>query len=221
MNLATQTILLYLMAAALFSLGVWMLGRYQRSPAVLYYAFFLFGLTGIAAIQSTLFLGTTADQALMLSRIGYAFGALTFAMLLMFSFYYPIPNANLPRQIELIWAVPVAFFLPFVFNPTFLASVSVLSSGTKELPGPSFWIFPAFVASYVIWTLINLVKKLQHVKGREQQTTRVFIWALSVTSVVGLVFDVLLPSLGWPRIPVGIYSSSVLFGLSAYIVTRR
>lgn len=221
-DIRLHTYFLYPLSAALLVLAVWMLKRYQPSLRIQYYAGFLTGLSGIAAIQATIFFPLSTAAIITLTRFGFLAGVVTFTMLLMFSWYYPIPSASLPKQSFLFWVVPFAFFVPFVlFNPDFVRSVEVASAGTRELYGPSFYVFPAFVAAYVLLALRNLGSKLQFVSGREQRDTRLFIWALIVATLSGFIFDVILPATGRPRVPIGIYSTAVVFGLSAYIVAKK
>lgn len=217
-----QVYILALLAACLLGLAMWIISRYQSSPSILYYAGFLFGLATIAATQAALSVDLPVDQATLLTRLGYLGGVWTFSMLLMFSWYYPVPNRHLPKQANLLWIVPIVFFVPFALSSSsFIQYAQTTTSGLLEHHGQLFLVFPLFVLAYVIAALRNLIAKLGYVRVKQRNDTQTFIWVLIVATLAGLIFDVLLPATGRMRIPIGIYSSAVLFGLSTYIVAKR
>lgn len=218
----SQPIILLFLSAALLSLAVWMLRRYQRSLSITYYSLFLLALAGIAATNGWLLSNWAGPTPLRLTQVGYFFGVLTFSMLAMFSLYYPIPSTRIPKRPELFWIVPVVFFLPFIFlSSIFISSVTVGVGSTHEIYGSGFWIFPVFVIAYLVWSLVNFARKLRLAQGREQQATLTMIWAVSLASISGSVFDVIIPATGRPHMPIGIYSSAVLFGLSVFFIARK
>lgn len=217
-------IALFLLALALTALAVWMLRRYQPGASIRYYAAFLLGLALIAMLHGmiSLFIDGPVELLTMFDKFGYVSGVFTFSMLLLFSFHYPIPSAATPQRSELLWIVPLAFFIPYLlFSDMAIKSVMAVNGGLRESYGPGFFIFPAFVLVYVAWAIINLINKLGFTVGRELQNTRLFILVLICSAIVGFVFDVLYPFLGSVRYPAGVYAGGALFGLSVFIVTRK
>jgi hypothetical protein len=140
----------------------------------------------------------------------------------MLSWYYPIPSASIPKQTILFWLIPLIFFIPYIlFNPSFIHGVERVGTALKESYGPAYFVFPLFVLGYVTWSLKNLISKLKFVEGRQLRDTRLFIWAFILAVLSGLVFDVMVPATGRPRVPIGIYSSVIIYGLSAYIMAKK
>ncbi|MBI2984616.1 MAG: hypothetical protein HYY50_03255 [Candidatus Kerfeldbacteria bacterium] len=220
MNLWTIT--LFILAASLLSLSGWMVQRYQRSPSITYYAGFLSALSAIAIIQGSLFLNLESPVVLFLTRLGYLAGAATFSFLLLFTWYFPIPSQRIPKNDRWYLLLPIVFFLPLVlFNPSFIRNVVLADGFWHEIHGPLFWVFPIFVSVYVVWSLANLVTKFRYVQSPQWGSIKVFMVALIAAVLSGLIFDVLIPVTGRPRIPIGIYSASLLFGFSTYIVAKK
>lgn len=217
-------ILLILLSLSLLGLAIWLIKRYQPSSLTRYYVGFLFGLATIAGVHGLIFLSINGPVELLtlLDKFGYLGGVITFSMLLQFSFYYPIPSAKIPNRSELLWIVPLVFFIPyFLLSEIAIQQAMELNGGVKEIYGPGFFIFPLFVITYVIWTIINLVKKIKITQGPEQRNTRLFIIVLILATLAGVIFDVVIPALGNTRQPIGIYTSGILFGLSVFIITRK
>ncbi len=212
--------LLSFLALLLLGLSLWLLTRYQASAGIRYYAGFLFGLAVLAAVSGLIYV-VPAAVLLVVTRIGYIAGAWTFSMLLLFSWYFPTPSASTPRQANMFWVVPLAFFIPLaLWSPDFISGVALWGSGSVESHGHLFFLLPIFIGFCVVWAFKNLVQKITG--DRKARTDLVtFSWVLIVTTVLGVVFDIILPATGRPRIPIGIYSSAVLFGLSTYIIARK
>lgn len=221
MYIPLSSTILFLLAAALLTLSAYILFNYQRSQSIRYYAGFLLGLAIIAIAQAKLPLTENSATLLTITRVGYFGGVVTFTMLLMFSFFFPVPNKKSAVQQNLLWIIPLTFFVPVVFlSNTFLSSVTENAKGIQENQGTLFFLFPILIILYVFWTLKNLITKRGLTQGLSQPVG-IFIWVLLIATTLGLIFDVLLPALGQPRLGIGIYSAIVLFGLSTYIVVKR
>lgn len=143
-------------------------------------------------------------------------------MLLMFSWHYPIPSRNIPANSHLFWIVPLAFFLPYILlTDVFIPGIRILNGYPTEVHGPGYWVFPVFVLVYFVWFVVNFATKLKYVHGTLYQDTLAFMWLLILSAAAGVLFDVVLPALGSPRIPLGIYSAIPIVGLSTYIVLKK
>lgn len=220
-GLPITSIVLYTLASGMLVLATTMFVQYQRSESIRYYFGFLLGLSVIAFAQASLPILDKESSLLLVTRIGYFGGIVTFTMLLMFSLYFPVPTATRVRIPALLWVVPIAFFTPLILlSNSFVSSVTLVSPWTKEVYGPAFFLFPGLVIVYVIWSIHNLFLKRELTQGTSRPTG-LLLWTLLGSMSLGLVFDVLLPAIGQTRIPVGIFSAIVLFGLSTFIVLKK
>lgn len=213
--------ILSVLAAADICLALWMFARYIRTAAILYYAAFLLSL-GCIAVISALTLTTWSDNHLLiLDRLGYIFGAMTFTMLLFFSFYYPVSSKLVSGNTRLMWIIPLAFFVPFIFIPAFIPAVSRGASFLVEEHGPLYFIFPLYVVTLFIWSMYNLVRKLKTGLGINK-SVRIFIYALLLTALIGVVNDVILRPIGKTPVPyLGDESSSLIFALTVGIILKK
>lgn len=212
--------LLSTLALLLVGLSLWLLTRYQSAPAIRYYAGFLFGLAILATVSGLLYISPDT-MTVTLTRVGYIAGIWTFSMLLVFSWFFPSPSPSTPTQSNLFWLLPLAFFIPLIlWSPDFVVGAAVSGSGTIENHGSLFILFPIFVMIYVVWSFVNLLQKITGAKSARADLVT-FSWVLMVATVLGVIFDVILPASGHSRIPVGIYSSSILFALTTSIVARK
>lgn len=204
---------------SILGLGVWVKKSYQSSQGIQYYSFLLFALGNMATISGLTFLQFSAETMLWLVRLGYFFGMVTFCMLLMFSFFFPIPNRRISPHITFVWVLPICILGTLIFSsPLFIQSVDSLLAETR---GSLYWAFPLFIVLSMILTLRNLFRKRSIVQGKDKFSLHFFSVILVITSLVGLIFDVLLPSLGVPRLYIGIYSSVALVIISSYIIFRK
>lgn len=220
--LSTHFYFLSALAVALLALAIWIYYRYQKGPSILYLCGFLLGLSLIAAVSSMIFLPLSETSLLLLARLGYVAGVLTFSMLLMFSWYFPIPSAKIPRNDILWWVIPLSFFVPYaLLSPVLIQAVEVTDRGLQELPGSGYWVFPVFVIAYYVLALKNFFQKFRYTSGKEQKNLRVFVIALIIAAFAGTVFDVIIPAITGTRVQIGIYTAGALFGISAYIVMKK
>lgn len=221
-NISLHVYFLGFISLALLSLAIWIFVRYQKTNSILYLCGFLLGLSLIAGISALVFLPLSTESITLLTRAGYLGGVLTFSMLLMFSWYFPTLSRSIPKRDHLFWIVPLSFFPPYILlNPSFLVSAEHTPTGTQETTGNGYWVFLTFVIVYFLPTLRNLFRKLPSVSGKEQRDLKLFTWALVVAAMLGVIFDVIIPATGRPRVPIGVYSSTLLLGIASYIVMKK
>lgn len=215
--------ILLLIAAVLIWLSLRLFSKYQKTPAITYLGFLFLALAVLATITGTIGISTNDGNVLILTRLGYLFGVLVFSMMLMTSWYFPVPSANFPRRTELFWIVPVAFFLPLtVLSNSLIQGIERFNGNIKEVAGPAFFLFPLLVAVYFILSLINLIKKLSSVQGEQRKHLQLIIAGLCLGAGSAVIFDAVLPFFGFPaRHFVSIELASVFIGSSVFIVTRK
>lgn len=222
MNISIHLYILSVTGLALLGLGIWIRHGYQNSLAIHYYSAFLFSLAAMAIISGLAFFPFSPSSMLWVDRFGYFFGLVTFCMLLMFSFYFPIPNKNISERIRLIYIVPIAVLGTLILtSQLFLQDVSGSGISLTEHRGSLYWLFPVFIMLSMIFTLTNFFRKNSLVQGKASSDLRMITIMLIVASLLGLIFDVLWPALGGPRLFIGVYSTALLFAISTYIVYRK
>lgn len=223
MNPTPHVYILFTLAAILVVLALWMLAKYQRSPSIIFYSTMFLGLAGLAVITALILLSADDGLVLFLSRLGYVFGVVVFSMMLMFSWHYPIPSARIPRQADFFWALPLAFFLPLtLFSSAVVIGIERFAGTVREVAGPGFFVFPFLIGVYLIWTIANLVSKIKMTAGEQRKNLQFVTLALLLGAGSAVIFDAVLPYLGWPvKHYVSIETSSALIGLTAYIVIKK
>lgn len=207
---------------ALLGLGTWIRTRYQSSQAIIYHSLFLSSLGVIAIVSGLTYVQLPAERMVWIFRLGYFSGLVTYCMLLMFSFFYPIPNQRISSRLGLLWILPMCILGTLILtSPLFLQGLDQVSNGWTEIQGALYWLFPLFVLMALVWTLTNFFRKKSMVQGKDKSSLQIFTAVLIIASVLGLIFDVLLPAFGGTRLHIGVYAASVLFAVSSYIVLRK
>lgn len=215
--------ILLAIALVLMSLALRLFLKYQRTPSIAYFATMFLGLAALAIITTIVITSQNDGTVLLATRLGYFAGVLVFSMMLMFSWYYPAPSKNIPRHQELFWIVPLVFFLPFILMSSMaVQGIERVNSVVREVAGPGFFVFPLFVLIFIAWSLGNLVTKLRTTQVDQQRNVRLVILGFTLGAGASLLFDAILPLFGHPpRHYVSVELSSVLIGVTAYIVTRK
>ncbi len=215
--------ILLLIAAVLVWLSSRLFLKYQKAPAITYLSFLFLALAVLATITGIIGISTNDGNVLVLTRLGYLFGVAVFSMMLMTSWYFPVPSPNLLRRTELFWIVPVAFFLPLtVLSSSLVQGIERFNGNVKEVAGPAFFLFPLLVAVYFILSLVNLIKKLGTVQGEQRKHLQLIIAGLCLGAGSAVIFDGVLPFFNFPaRHYVSIELASVFIGSSVFIMTRK
>lgn len=220
--MSPHAIFLGIISLLMFGGSLWIFFTYQRSASILAYCGLLLGLSLVAAASALTTIEFSNRSLLMITRFGYLTGVLAFSMVLVFSWYYPVVSPKIPQHVVLFWTIPIAFFLPYIlFNPNFVQGVEFEGSRTRESMGSGFWVFPAFVIAYAIGAVKNLIEKIRITQGTRQLAASAFLIILSVSIILGVFFDVVLPALGYARTFFGVESSMIFFALSIYIVLKK
>lgn len=219
---AMHTYALLGIALALVVLAGRLFLKYQKTPSIQYYASMFLGLAFLAAITAAIPLTADDGLALFLTRLGYLVGVGVFSMMLLFSWYYPVPM-SMPKKPELFWIIPMVFFFPFALMSDMLVQgVERTERGIGEVAGPGFLVFIVVIAASFVWSLVNLGLKLRFVAGAQRRNTIFVLLGLVLGAGSSVIFDGLLPLFGHPvRHYVSVELSSVLIGCTAYIATRK
>jgi hypothetical protein len=205
-------------------LAIWTFRTYERSEAIRYFCGFLLGMSLIAALNGAMLIPGTESSWLTITRVGYVAGVFTFTMFSLFALAYLGPMARPKIGRAFIWALPLAFFAPYVFlNNEFVRSVDKVDGLPKETIGTQYWPFLVVVFCLVLWSVLLLVKKLRMSVGEMRKNTAMLLTAFILSAGVGgLALDVILPAFDIRYAHyIGIETSVLLAGLTAFIVGKR
>lgn len=217
-----HTFFLFSLSVLLLVLSLWILLRYSRTSAILSFCGFLLGLAFVAAVSAFSTIHYSDATLLGISKFGYVSTVFTATMLFIFSWHYPLVSRGVPRHLHLYWLLPLAFFTPIIiFSSEFIRSVRFTDGKLLEIIGIWYWTFPVFVIVSVGYAIRNFFLKFRVTNGIEQRNARYFLIVLIVSTVLAIIFDVVLPALGFERTYLGIESSAILFLISTYIVIKK
>ncbi len=185
-------------AVAIFSLGVFVLGRGRRDPIRVTFSVFLFSVVALDLNIYAVRLATGRALAEALGRLSFAVGGLNCGALWAFTQVFPRPRK------EKLWRRRVAFSYG-VGCAAFLVGLSpwlqreVLPSGGQFKPVLGWGMLPwgILVVLSMGAGLVNLVKDyLVLSKGYLRNQVLYTFVAFSVLALPGVVFNIVLPSLG-------------------------
>lgn len=212
---------LILIALAELSLGLFLIFRYQRSPAQMWYGFFCLAISLYVMANG---LGYLRDNFYIAERIGWMGAILTSIFILPFSFSFPLPRKRLSELLLLVvW--PIVIFVPAILATDILLNDSGIINyreGYQTSQGPYFFALVGLFGVYWLWALINLFWRRSRVDGVHRQQLNMILLGISASLAVSVTTDIIIPLVSKSTIGyVGSLFSAVWLGFTAYIVLRK
>lgn len=202
-------------------LGFWFLTKYQKNQATMWYGLFAWAIALYVGANG---LGYLINNFYIAERFGWIGGIMTAALILPFSFSFPLPLRPV-RELAILAIWPAAVFIPgFWLTDIFITNQGLIDyrGGYQTLVGQYFWFALTFFAIYWLWALVNLFRAMQRSEGRPQWQLRTILIGLVVSLLFSVAFDIILPlvtssTFGY----VGSLFSSIWVGMTAYILVKK
>ncbi|MEK7637601.1 MAG: histidine kinase N-terminal 7TM domain-containing protein [Patescibacteria group bacterium] len=213
--------ILILISLAELVLGIFLISRYQRSQAKIWYGLFCIA---IAIYVGGNGLGYLRNNLYIAERVGWVGGILTAIFILPFSFTFPLPR----KRFSELW--PLVIWPAIIFVPAILATNILLNNngeisyrlGYSTLKGPYFWAMLGLFGVYWVWALINLFWRRSHSDGIHRWQLNSLLLGIVVSLVVSVTTDIIFPLVTKSTIGyVGSLFSAVWLGFTAYIILRK
>ena len=139
----------------------------------------------------------TYSQLLVFDRLTILGALISTAGIFLFSRYFPIGIQHVFSKKDLYSILPIAACSILLLDNLIIHDVSFVNSYPVPENGPLFIVFAIILLAYLGLSIYYLIKNFKHANPIEQNKVLIFTFSLAVFIVVALVFDLLLPVLGY------------------------
>ena len=139
----------------------------------------------------------TYSQLLVFDRLTILGALISTAGIFLLSRYFPIGIQHVFSKKDLYSILPIAACSILLLDNLIIRDVSFVNSYPVPENGPLFIVFAIILLAYLGLSIYYLIKNFKHANPIEQNKVLIFTFSLAVFIVVALVFDLLLPVLGY------------------------
>lgn len=168
-------------------------------------------------------IGSSVAAADSANRLAFAFAMLVVYSGLLFTYFFPAKRKPAPLEIVIL-GTSAALLTALSFTTLVSGEVTQDAAGSMRFSiGPLVWLY----VGVFLLAIGFIVRNLLHPPGvRDRRTRRqavAVMLALSVTAVLGLVMNVILPLItaGWHTTQYGPLATVILVGSTSYLIARR
>mgnify|MGYP001087431290 CR=1 FL=1 len=175
-------------------LGLLALYKGKRTREVISFGVFCI-VTSIWIFSNILSLAFSLENDIFL-RLTYAFGALTVASLLAWSFFYD-DRRHSPALFVSIYAAGLGVALMSMISGLVVGEVhQVTVTGIEVEEGSLFGIFGAYLLFSIIWSIVNIVRLYRRFKGVRKRQSGMVLIGVSGFMLITLLVSGILPTFG-------------------------
>lgn len=201
--------------------GLYFLLKYQRSPAILFYALFAFGSAIYVGANG---LGYTFDSYLLGERASWIGGILATTFFLPFSMSYPYSRHSYRELLPwVVWPILV-FGFGTAFTELFIRNIGAahFAYGYKTSTGDFFWLLLVFIGMYWVWSIFNILKSMRSSVGVQRRLTMYILLGTTVSLLASISFDIIVPLIFVSRIGyLGSLMNAAWLGTTTYILLKK
>ena len=136
------------------------------------------------------------DRVLTWSKILHATGILVALFLLLFSLTFP-KNISLPFRKATLIAMPALLMaIITLFTNYVIKSVNYLPGNRQLVYSSGYFLYFLFFATYLMTSLLILIKKYFKSKGIEKQQIKYIAGSITIASILSFIINMILPALG-------------------------
>ncbi len=215
--------ILLLIALAEFFLGLYLIFRYQRSQATMWYGLFAIAISVYVGANGLGYVNTVVTGQ-WAEHIAWVGGMATAMFFLPFSYTFPLPRRSARELVPLaIW--PLAIIIPgLLFTNLFVQQQSIVrfGQGYKTATGPYFWFMILIFLVYWIWAITNLIIRLRKSDGTHRQYLQLILIGIFLSLLVSAIFDIYMPLTHVTRYGyIGSLFSTIWLGFTSYIILKK
>ena len=109
------------------------------------------------------------------------------------------------------------------YSPTFIPAVNIHPARADVIPGPAYWSFLAYVAAYLVGSVVLVAVSLKRSGRMDRERTRYVAAGFLLTAIFLVITNLILPLLQGsnPFAYAGSYSLLIFAGLSSYAMIRH
>jgi len=160
-------------------------------------------------------------QALFWTKSAIIGPALIPLLLLWFSYIFPIKKEKISKLKVFLLSLPTLIIL--LLSPTALniKKITITDWGTDLTPGPLYIFLLILLIIYIGITLYNLIVSYKKTQGREKYQIKYLFLGISITLILGVIANLILPLYGYGRASsIGPASSLFFVAFTGYAITR-
>lgn len=220
-----MTVLAYFLAAIAaleLLLAIVLMYRYRRSEIVT--TFVLFILSVVLWVGSiALFFLVDSTIAIAMARLYYVAAAGIALFYVFFAVVFPFRSIRLTGLRVVLVTLPFVVVSLITTLTDWLVKSFVVVGNTREIIWGSF--YHEYAVYFLIYWIIGtwfLAQKFRRSDGVHFWQLKYLLYGITVSSIMGIGFDLLLPWFGnYTLIWIGPLSSIVWLGFTTYIIFRR
>ncbi len=215
--------ILILISLAELVLGSFLIFRYQRNQAQIWYGLFAMAVAVYVLGNGLGYVGALISANLS-EHLAWVGGMATAIFFLPFSFTYPLPRRSARELIPLtIW--PLIIFVPgLLLTDLFVRQQVIVKFGQGYMTdtGSYFWFMIAIFAVYWIWAIKNILLHHKNSDGLHRKNIKLIMIGLATSLLVSSFFDIYMPLTHLTRFGyIGSLFSAVWLGFTSYIILKK
>ncbi|USN53790.1 MAG: hypothetical protein H6760_01310 [Candidatus Nomurabacteria bacterium] len=217
-------ILLSVVGLLELAFGIYLIVRYVRTSSIVFFALFVFFLSLWVLTNAAAFVIPIHNVFFDIdSKLSFVFAILLFPALYLYVINFPIPTILINWRLIL-----------FVFTAPILLSTMILGSGTvvfgfdklienqPTIFGEAFWAYSFYMLFMYAIILFELIRQINKSKGSHRWYAQILFFAVFISGAIGLLFNLVLPSMFDIRIAYWIApSSSIIWLALVWWATQR
>lgn len=218
-------ILMLVIGTLELALGVYLFVRRASGPGIVWYTLFTLSIAlwvfsnSVAAFTDS---GAVRVEAIEMTN---GIGGFIAVLFLLFTYSYPVPQRLLsPVFLSLLFAPAVINLFVVIVDNVYIDSIEVQGARLLYENSTALAVFAVGFLLYWGFGIRNLVRSYLRADGIHRETLRFLLTGIFISSVVVILFDVLLPAFGttfpgssW----LGSELSVVWLAYTSYILFRK
>ncbi|MFH1235997.1 MAG: histidine kinase N-terminal 7TM domain-containing protein [Parcubacteria group bacterium] len=220
--MSPHTIIIIALGVVELLVAMYVFAKYQKTASIYSLIAFLLSIGVMSVLVGIIPSVGSSDGRLLIGKLAFFAGTVTFASLFSIALYFPLPSAVTKKTASLLIFAPifVLIFLIF-FSGRFVERVDIDGNLARAQPGSLFLVFTLITALYLIAAFLFMIRKVPLVGGQQRRQVIIFSWLMLITGVVGVLSDNFLPIFGIHHSAYGLEGGGLIALYVASVVLKK